>query len=355
MNRPTPNNSPMPRRVPACVLLLAALHAIPAPRLQAQDRVVVRNASGVGQLAMTGTIIDYAGQRVTMKTRSGQRREFDAAQLVEIQTPQSAPHANGLRLMRRGNYREARQSFSSAIAEEKRTWVRRDILALMVRCSLALDDYASAVSRFLTLVGSDPQTRHFRDIPLCWGDDSLSDALRADARSWLADDSEIARLIGASFLLDELKTRDFAEAEFHRLRRGRDPRVVEFARMQLWRQNLREGDVSLRTIARWEQNVKALPEELRAGPWYLVGKAYVMNKDYERAAIAFLWLPTIYDRNQEFAARGAVSAAQALIAIGQKTEAATLCREVVGRFTHSGHTAQAQAILDSIQPTQPPG
>jgi TolA-binding protein len=121
------------------------------------------------------------------------------------------------------------------------------------------------------------------------------------------------------------------------------------AQMQAWREEALRGSPGVRQTAQWQRRVDELPEELRAGPSYLLGRAYAALRDYEMAAAAYLWLPLVDDHDFRLAARACLDAGRALEAIGQTIEAHTLFLEVSERFADTPFAAEARAWMERAE------
>ena len=98
-----------------------------------------------------------------------------------------------------------------------------------------------------------------------------------------------------------------------------------------------------------------MPEDLRGGPYYVLGRAHFQRREYGPAAAALLWLPFVYYEDHHLAARACLEAADALSKLGQSTEATTLYREVAHRFRETPFANQAATILESKLKTKPFG
>jgi len=313
----------------------------------AQDKVVLQRPNLTSRLTISGLVIDYTGTEVSIRTDSGEpARTYPAAEVVEIQTAQVAAHTQGLKLLAEGKVDEAIRELESAVQKESRTWVRREILATIVRCGLRRGNYVLAGSRFLALLKSDPTTRDFRMIPLVWAPETISRDARAEARLWLAGQVEAGRLIGASLLYDDAESGVEARAVLKKLASSTDARVRPLAQMQAWRAEVFGGNPGRLQTAQWERRINELPEDLRAGPLYLLGRAYAMRHDYELAAATLLWLPLMDDHDFRLAARACLEASVALENIGQQAEARTLFQEVVERFAETTFAEDAKALLN---------
>jgi len=312
----------------------------------AQDRVVLKR--GDGRITVTGVVEDYTGRQITIRSPQGNSvNNYDAAEILEIETPQTERHARGLKLLAEQQFEPALRELEVALKDEKRLWVRREILALLVKGALRVGDYAAAGMRFVALHDSDPTTRHFKLIPLIWGPQPVSELLRTDAQTWLYRESDASRLLGASVLLFDAKSAEAARGEIKELSSSPDTRVRMLALAQSWRLEPTGETPGELQLKRWQVRIDEMPEELRAGPYYLLGRAHFLRKDYELAAATLLWLPTADDHDHHLAARACLEAGLALAAIGQANEAATLFREITVRFADTPFAAEAAARLKS--------
>ncbi len=184
----------------------------------AQDKVVLQRPNLSSRLTISGFVEDYTGTEVSIRTEAGEPpRTFPSAEVVEIQTAHVEAHTQGLNLLAEGQVDEAIRELETALKKESRTWVRREILATIVRCGLRRGDYVLAGSRFLALVKSDPTTRQFRTIPLIWAPETISRDARAEARVWIQGPVEAARLIGASLLFEDSEAGPEARTAFSKI------------------------------------------------------------------------------------------------------------------------------------------
>jgi hypothetical protein len=258
----------------------------------AQDKVVLQRSNMSSRLMISGFVEDYTGIEVSIRTEAGEpARTYPSAEVVEVQTAHVEAHTRGLKLLAEGQVDEAIRELETALKKELRTWVRREILATIVRCGLRRGDYVVAGSRFLALVKSDPTTRQFRTIPLVWAPEPISRDARAEARVWIQGPVEAARLIGASLLYEDSESGPEARAVLKKLASSTDSRVRSLAQMQAWRAEVFRGNPGRLQTAQWQRRIDDLSEDMRAGPAYLLGRAYAARHDYELAAATLLWLP----------------------------------------------------------------
>ena len=313
------------------------------------DRVVLQLKGSSSRIAMTCTVVDYTGEKITVRTKEGaQVRSFKASEVFEVSTPQTEPHVKGLVSFARGDIEQAVVLFDRALVTENRAWVRRDILALLIRCALRRGDYAAAGSKFIVLWQSDPQTWHIKLVPLAWSPHNLDAGLRSEAVGWISLGNEMSQLLGASHLLNDASKALLAVRELRDLATSTNRQIRLLARAQLWRLRLREGNVSPAELRRWQSRIADLPESIRGGPYYLLGRGHLNRKEYDRAAMALLWVPLVYDHDVFLAGRACLEAADSLNNIGQSNESVALYREVTTRFAGTPYADEAAGVLKAI-------
>jgi tetratricopeptide (TPR) repeat protein len=333
--------------IPIVVALLAAAFAPPAASADdpLHDRVAIRVKGRRTPLTLFCTVVDYNGSTITLRNAAGTIRSYPAADVLDVQTPQTRPHIRGLLAFSRGDYKSARLSFQSAIVEEQRAWVQRELRALLVRSALRTGDRKEAVEQFLTLVDSDPATLHFKLIPLSWAPPKLDRKQKAVAQARLLGTKSAAKLIAASQLLFDPRWGRSAESALKQLRSDIDTRISRLAEVQLWRKELQSRLPGAAELADWRKTVGRLPVDLRGGAYYVLGRAHLRRKENERAAAALLWLPLVYDDDRQLAARACLEAADALQDVGRASEAIALFREVRTRFGDTEFAQEAAAQL----------
>lgn len=324
-------SKPFDRIVDWKILWLLLMTAV---SLEAQDRVVIQQPGG-SRFPITGYVEDYTGRELTLKIRPKVPvRRYPRAEIIEVTTEYTPHHEQGRKLFAEGKITAANAEFSSALKDEDRPWVRREILASQVKCSLWNGDYAMAMSRFWPIVLSDPETFHYGLIPLNWSNDAPVDKLRLEAIQWMATSATpLSRLVGASWLLTDKELGQEAEKALKRLAREPDVAIQRRAQMQLWRVKLKgEGLVDPAEILEWQRFIESLPIELRDGAHFVVGQAWQKRQEFEQAARAYLWLPLVYDSDRWLSSRACYEAAESLMKVGDRAQATNLYSEVVFRY-----------------------
>lgn len=299
----------------------------------AADRVTLQLPQSKGKVILSGVIVDSTGRLLLLRPDpQSPIRSYPASQVAGIETALTAVHERGLQRYAAKDPAAAQIEFRQALKEEQRAWVRREILASLIRCALWQGQHHVASEYFLQLVASDPDTPHFRLIPLVWGPQEVIASARAQAEPWLSEESAVARLLAASILLEDATLGKPAEIVLRELASNADSRIKDLAQAQVWRLSLRGKVPDRDSVHRWRQRVDELPASLRSGPSFLVGRAYALRREYEPAALAYLWTPLMDDQNPQLAARGLLEAGFSLRALGQPEPAALLWHEATTRF-----------------------
>ena len=264
------------------------------------------------RLSISGIVEDYTGTEITIRTDADESlKTYPSADVVEIQTAQTESQTRGLKLLADAQVEQAIRELEVAVKKESRIWVRREILAALVRCGLRRGDYVGAGIRFLALLKSDATTRHFRVIPLAWAPETITRETRNEAQTWMNGKVEAGRLIGASLLYDDRELRKEARSALKELSTSTDSRVrVLPAQAQAWRGKmpLREIPVACRRLNGGKRIDATCPKSCGPGPFFCCGRAYAARHDYELAAATLLWLPLVDDHDFRLAARACLEA-----------------------------------------------
>ena len=220
-----------------------------------------------------------------------------------------------------------------------------------MRCRLWNGEYIEALSRFLPIVQSDPETFHYGLVPLNWTVDAPAEKIKLEAIQWMAKSaSPLSRLIGASWLLTDDELAGDAEKTLKRLAREPDVSVQRLAQMQLWRLKLLgEGFVEPDEIQQWMKFVEDLPTELRGGAHFVIGQAWQKRQEYEQAARAYLWLPLVFDSDRWLSSRACYEAAESLLLAGDRLQATNLYSEVVFRYGDTPWGTKAEKQWNALR------
>ena len=289
---------------------------------------------------VTGTITDYTGRELLIRTVGDREQSIPAQRIDDVATTLTERHAEADRLFDDHQYSDAEALYRRALADEPRQWVRRMILAQVVRCLRHQNKNEQAASTFLLIVQNDPSTQYFDAIPLVWRSTELPLAAERRATQWLRDERDpVARLIAASWLLSgPPELREEAKRTLETLTRGTHRRVAQLAEVQRWRTQIVTAD---REIARRQAIVADIEPFLRAGAYHLLGQALLRQRHYQQAALALMRVPILYPGESGLAAESLLAAAEALEKNEQMDEARICLRELLR--DHPGSTAAAAA------------
>lgn len=331
-------------------LLIAVLWGWFGAGLIAEDRVTLTPEGAVDPVILIGSVEEYTGQELLLKRPGLDTPDrYPANSIQSVQTWRSAIHEQGIAELLAGTNPQAEQSLLKALSEEPRDWMKREILSLLVRCAIRRGDWSSAATRFLQISNEDAKTPHWNIAPIQWAPQTMGGETKTLARSWLKETDSPARLLAASWLLLDPVYGEAAEKQLDDLARDPNSCISNLARPQLWR--VRLGlELSEMEVQKWRMEVRRLPRSLRAGPQYLIGRGLLQRREPGAAAAEFLWLPQVYNDNEDLSARALVDAAGALEKTGQTEAAMTLYDSAISKYPWSSganEARHARSVLSS--------
>ena len=312
-----------------------------------EDLVYISSGAGApGQTKLGGRIVDYTGEKLRLELPDGREQSFPAERILRIQTQHVPQHAEADALFAEEHFAPALALYRQAVRSEARAWVRREIIAQMVRCCGALGEWEEAGNLFLALLASDPSTPHFACIPLAWAPSQPSLLLEQAARDWLGrEDTPAAVLLGASHLMSTAG-RPAVLARLNRLAASPDRRIGQLAVAQTWRAAVAtatDGEVD-----GWSRAIEQMPQPLRAGPYFVLGLARAQRQQWEQSALALLRVPILYPQQRLLAARSLLGAGRSLEKLSRPREATRLYREVIKDYPQTEAVAEAQGRLEKM-------
>ncbi|RLS58979.1 MAG: hypothetical protein DWH91_01225 [Planctomycetota bacterium] len=332
-----------------CLFLVGWLLSGGGSSLFADDRVTLIPEGAVDPVVIVGTVENYTGESLIIRRNGVPNDRYPASSVVSVETLRMPKHDQGLELFQAGEIAMAEATLQAGLREEPREWVQREVLAELVRCAIRQGNLDAAGTYFQRITKDDPTTRHWKVAPLTWAPQAMAEGQRALARSWFDSPASSERLMAASWLLLDTVYGHTAETKLKDLSRDTNRVVSALARCQLWR--LQMGTpLDEVELARWRRDVRKLPQELRAGPHYLVGKALMQRREPTLAAAEFLWLPMVYREPEDLAARALLDASRALESVGQTVDAIALLDRLDRNYRWSASAAegrQARSVLSS--------
>ena len=344
-----------PRIVGSLVWLavhLAIAACPPQATAQGRDRVVVSQPDKPGRLTHVGEITEYNAVELVISARGrSQPWRIPLKRIVSVTPVRSQHHHAALEQLKHNQTDLAERSFRKALQTASKKWVRRELLAGLVRCALRSGDYRQAGAHFLNLTEGTTKSRHVSLVPLDWRTQGTVDAaVASEARAWLGRGSDIATLLACSHLLRDSAYSREAETQLRRLRISTNSQVRGLAVAQCWRADLRSETPTPKMLDSWTRHVLSLPVEFRGGAWYVVGRARFQRRQLEPAAAALMWTSLTCRDDRFLAAQATQLAADALLGDNQPAAAQTLYRDLRRRFAGTP-AARESATSPKTPPT----
>lgn len=292
----------------------------------------------------TGTIISYNREGIVMERSTGRDTTIKPEQIVSVVYSKTADHHDAVRLHREGQLLAALQWYQSALEKEKRSWVRQEIQAGATECLVNSGRRAEAARMFGTMVKEDPTSRFFHLIPLVWSEQPVNrDAINA-VQPWLSSDEPVAQLMAASWIL-ATPARQQATDILTKLSQDSDSQIAHMASAQLWRTQFLTADGQ--DIDRWQLQIKRMPEALRAGPEFVLGRALAQNKKNKDAAALLMKVAIVYQCEDRLKAAALYRAGQAMQAKDSNDQARLIFEELIREYPNSQPAQFARQALQS--------
>jgi len=312
----------------------------------AQDEVVIKNADHPRRTtSIKGLILDYTGREVIVRIATGRERTIPTSS-VAVVLPGLTPQIEAAdALYEEGRYAEAYEAYTKATADVRRVWVQRRILAKMSRCLHNEGKIALAGNAFLRVIQSDSKSPYVGAMPLNWANERPNSETIAAAKGWLKSDNEFGQLLGVSWLqltVHQAETNDV----LRQLTSSKDIRISVLAEAHQWR--LTQITSTQADADRWSEKISQLPDGLRGGPYYLLGRTLLRLKKNEEGTIALMRAPVMYGDHQAMAADALRLTAGALEKDGDVKAAASLYREIMRRYKTSPLAAEAAQHIKRI-------
>jgi tetratricopeptide (TPR) repeat protein len=291
---------------------------------------------------VTGRVLDYNGRDLLLDTGGNQKR-YPADQVVGVDSEWTPTQLAADELFARREYAEALVKYEEAVRSEPRRWVQRKLVAQMIWCLRNLEQYRRAAELFLALTRDDPAMLYFSCIPLRWLPAQTPADLEKKSREWLASDSPVAVLVGASQLISSADQAEVVK-RLEVLTKAKDARIAALARALIW--NATFAAASSKQLSLWSDDIETFPEAIRAGPYYVLGRALAHHKQPADAAIDLLHVPILYPEDRPLAAAALLAAGRALEDDSQADAAHRLYRELLAEYPKSRAAGEAQQRID---------
>lgn len=327
------------------LLAAIAIYTFLPMSVVAQDTVTIATGRG-GQTKLNGRVVDYTGRELRLELSGGRQQVIPGNKVLHVETPLIEQNTTADSLFARNEFGQALAMYRRALDGETRRWVRRRILAQIVRCYRALSQPRPACEAFLLLTQSDPHTPYFDCIPLAWLPSQPSPDLEQAAQKWMSRKRvPTAVLLGASHLMST-GNRQTALKRLKSLEVCPDTRIAQLAHAQTWRAKVvtaKEHEINL-----WANSIEAMPNTLRAGPYFILGLARGTHRQYEESALALLRIPILFPEQRELAARSLLGAGKSLERLNRRRKAAKLYSELLKKYPKSRSTFEAREQLENM-------
>ncbi|WP_339748641.1 signal peptidase II [uncultured Rubinisphaera sp.] len=300
----------------------------------AAETIIYKTSRTSGQVVLNGQIIEYNRRELIFRVQFPDTvRRLSADNIVAYAPERNQAHQQAVQALKDLQYNEALSKFASAQSQETRPWLQREIQAGQIEVLINQQNWLEAVEKYLTLINSDPLTRHQELIPLHWSDEKLTNEEKIWALGALQSDKAIERLIGTSWLVESTEYGTRAESMLREMMTNPDPLIRHLTKTQIWRRELVTDTITDGDLERWERQLLDLQEEYRSGPMFVLGLGYERIVQKELAAARFLWLTMMDTKNIPLARDATLRAADLLEEVGQISQSVQLRAEAEARFT----------------------
>lgn len=306
----------------------------------AAEAVVLNNGARIA-----GEILEWDERGLSIRLESQREVRYPLADIKKVEAQRSPAQLEGTDALNRRDDDKAIAAFQKALASEKRPWALHQIRAGLIKALRRKGQLDEAARIFLPIFEDRKDVDVLLLAPLVWTkDENISDASLTLAKQWLTDSKPIAKLLAASWLLNSTPTGD-PRTVLDELQTV-DQRVGLLARAQLWR-NLPEK-VSPDQLARMRSAIEKMPSIIRTGPQFAYASALAQAGQDKEAALAFLWIPYVYDPGSDLAAEALLQGALASKRAGFDKDAEKIFKEVVQVYPGSNWATKAQNELAGL-------
>ena len=330
------------RLILAMILLTAITSQASGAAIQpetsaAEDVVYVLDRQTNESKARPGKIVNFNQKFLELETSEGRSVKLPANEVRRIQTKYSQAYQTAQQQIAEGSFDKALSSLDQALKEDQREWVLREILAQRVSVAKLLGQSTLACQSFLLIAKNEPDHRHWSIAPLPWHAETADLQLEQVATDWLESEQPAEQLLGAAWLLNGTR-QDDAERKLKELTRSRTDAIGQLASVQLWRL---PSVGSSQRIAQWQATLERLPQDVRPGPEYLLGRLLAQQKQYDLAAAMFMRVRILHAECYELNAMSLFEANRSLQAAGHPEEAQRVLLELKQAFPDSFWAKQA--------------
>ena len=290
---------------------------------------------------MRGTVEKFNRRELQILLAGGQRRSIDAKKVVEIETLRTPGHRAARLAAANQQYAKASSGYFRLLENrsEDRDWVQREIRYELVLALAAEGKYGLAAREFSKLWASDCPPSYFSAIPLVWtGGFVCSPRNETIAEGWLRSQSDVERLMGASLLIGSGKTEDATKTVRGMAQTATNP-VAALALCQSLRPRVPKATEEDIQICR--QAIDRLDPTFRDGPYYILGRLYAAKGEHQKAAVAAMHVPILY-QDPRLAAESLLTAGKSMIKSGLIEDGHRIYEELISSYPQSKAAEEAR-------------
>lgn len=271
---------------------------------------------------LSGRIQECDAERLLLLQSDGSPRSIPSPQIVRVRPAwKNAQAAEAHGLLQAKQYRRVVEAVPAALKSGLPVWQQRFLLAELVQAIDALGDKRRAGILFLNLASASPPALLYDRMPLCWTSQEPNSELRAQAREWLASDDDVARLLGASWLL-LVDTDSQVARTLSALQSSDNHAVAQLAVAQAWR--MVSPPQSMQQLPQWMEFRDKLLPPLQIGPTEFLADRLMRLSETDLAIGQWMRIATLHGGRYHRAAAALESSAQQLTRLGRNEEAQRL-------------------------------
>ena len=222
-----------------------------------------------------------------------------------------------VQLFERRMYREFIQALRERDLAAIPQWQQLLLLNKVVQAVDAVQGPTASANPFLRMAESAPDFL-YASMPLCWTFSEMDRDFKEKCRTWMESPSEVAQLLGASWLLQDTEGHRAAQV-ISQLQSSSNNAVAQLSAAQAWR--LIPPPDTMNQIAKWIAIRDRMLLPLSLGPTEFLVERLSRVGQPDLAVGQALWIATMSPGDSARVARSLGKAAELLSAGGYQTEA----------------------------------
>ncbi len=224
-----------------------------------------KNWNSVSATRMEGIIRDIDDRSIRFQD-GDELQELPSQRVISVEANWRTEEARAAHSLFTGRrFKEAMPAFEKAINGSLPDWQKSILLAEIVDLYATLGDTREAGRFYVKYLSPQfkPPAMQYAYMPACWTTIEPDERLRSEATKWLADPSEAAQLLGASWLLLGSDAQA-AKAKLSQLQKSKNSTIAALAVAQGWR--LSTPASTMERLDAWLEYRDRLIQPLQLGP-----------------------------------------------------------------------------------------